>query len=1082
MANGRKRKSRGELKKSNSIEHQEMKEYYIISPEEKKGRDLRHSHCIMELQTCAHFINEAVKNVERQKEKQRLLDKWNGYVNCDPIPEPNIPADVHTKMSKLQILEELNLGMNWMLLADERSILSQNIFREFRTRKELLASTENEFATQCVQTIDIYLDLLQRVERFCIDGKQRSKVSKEALDNIELLKEKLQNEIRDLLNRYTYRVLSTGLCYKISLDSLSWEHTLVTNNFEMHIWGLQNVPIRWTHLPEPRMLVDFHQLNVILHVPYSMLRDGLTIQALHTNFDHVSEKVKGIDANNQKPTEILSSCIKELPECLQKELYLQNEIQEEVRKQIVSNYQEYEKKKEEYLIAHSQKTKGNKKEKKVKGIKMRKPQKINDDEYPEIFEIFLEKESRQHKDFIDNIYNAQIRHLTYDEINLKRFTILGGIYEVNFVQSPSLADFTSFNMIWHIDKQNIILDNEAARIHKYSRSTHYSRNQSIVDVRESRVSLLNPNLEALRETIDPENPFFVLIFQLPEHLCYWSEPVVCQYEVIEKIVTIENNSNVFKDAHLVDSLTQEIRANAEQARHYSKDDTCPFQFATADKHEIVEDCYVDDFSLVSHLSTKELRKIERFCIPQMLSSFKFNKEIQEDAQKKRKRRNLNARLLRRSRGYSFNKKLFRIFQYDEAQNNPERLFTIFGKGETLKFLNRLERFSETSSSAPATFYQLFKRLKLIKEMYQSKINKILQLPEFAPKTEVLQKIKKDKKDTRQPLLKSKRSSANLKRLAKQRSRQSISSAHPSLGSFSKYLIHQRESTGKNIENESSEHEMTKTITCAHWTTQHVRSSCFIKEECKMIIETDRLGIFGFAFDRYEHFPFKYWELKPSEGNPKNEVVFTLETQYVRCTLYITSEGICGEMTEPSTNHIKNPKKKYLIIDKPINDYVKFRNLLKERHINIFPDQEAYHYIDNGHYSPKHLATEMHTYCCMALHCTQVAFKRSIYNRIAKRRDIILEYTHLADKTLNNLEIHITPGGATFVQVSEICSEDMTELVLAYNLTWRNVGVYCDLHQTICSVHAGSMESRCRNDKLIYFVKSLLGDVKPLSFS
>lgn len=113
-----------------------------------------------------------------------------------------------------------------------------------------------------------------------------------------------------------------------------------------------------------------------------------------------------------------------MSECLQKEFDLQNEIHQEVRAQIVRNYEEYEKKQEEYLLAQDQK-KGrngkhnNKKKKMPKGIKMLKePQKINGDEYPDVFEKFLQKENRDHKHFMDNIHNAQVVHLTNDEVNL----------------------------------------------------------------------------------------------------------------------------------------------------------------------------------------------------------------------------------------------------------------------------------------------------------------------------------------------------------------------------------------------------------------------------------------------------------------------------------------------------------------------------------------------------------------------------------------------------------------------------------------------------------------------------------------
>uniref|UniRef100_A0A1B0AHC2 Casc1 domain-containing protein n=1 Tax=Glossina pallidipes TaxID=7398 RepID=A0A1B0AHC2_GLOPL len=317
-------------------------------------------------------------------------------------------------------------------------------------------------------------------------------------------------------------------------------------------------------------------------------------------------------------------------------------------------------------------------------------------------------------------------------------------------------------------------------------------------------------------------------------------------------------------------------------------------------------------------------------------------------------------------------------------------------------------------------------------MYQHSYRNILDLPQFKAKFDVAKKLSK-KPEMQKASVKSLRNviaTSHLKRVTKQRSL-----IRESTSSFNRPMVHKRESSTERTDDGGEGELKTKPIKYEHWTTQYIRSARYIEKERKIIIETDRLGIFGLAFDRYEQLPFKYWELRASESNPENEVIFILETQHVECTLYISSEGIRGEVTEPCAPHIKKPKK-YLTI----NDYLKFQKLFKERHINIFPNQETYYYIDKGYLSPKHLATEMHTYCCMALHCTQVIFRHSIWNRISRRRDIILEYTHLVDNTLSKLEVHITPEQATFVQVSEICSDDLDELLLAYNLTWRNVGV------------------------------------------
>lgn len=81
-------------------------------------------------------------------------------------------------------------------------------------------------------------------------------------------------------------------------------------------------------------------------------------------------------------------------------------------------------------------------------------------------------------------------------------------------------------------------------------------------------------------------------------------------------------------------------------------------------------------------------------------------------------------------------------------------------------------------------------------------------------------------------------------------------------------------------------------------------------------------------------------------SPENEVIFTLDTQYVRCVLNITANGIRGHVTEASETYIRNPKM-YLVIEKPLKDYKAFKELFKAKHLNIFAEHDASFYIENG---------------------------------------------------------------------------------------------------------------------------------------
>lgn len=77
---------------------------------------------------------------------------------------------------------------------------------------------------------------------------------------------------------------------------------------------------------------------------------------------------------------------------------------------------------------------------------------------------------------------------------------------------------------------------------------------------------------------------------------------------------------------------------------------------------------------------------------------------------------------------------------------------------------------------------------------------------------------------------------------------------------------------------------------------------------------------------------------------------------------------------------------------------------------------------------------------MAVNSTQIKFSFSLWNRLAKRRDIILKFLQYQDLPENIVEVRITPEEAFFVETSELCSDNEDIINLHYNLTWRNITV------------------------------------------
>lgn len=65
---------------------------------------------------------------------------------------------------------------------------------------------------------------------------------------------------------------------------------------------------------------------------------------------------------------------------------------------------------------------------------------------------------------------------------------------------------------------------------------------------------------------------------------------------------------------------------------------------------------------------------------------------------------------------------------------------------------------------------------------------------------------------------------------------------------------------------------------------------------------------------------------------------------------------------------------------------------------------------------------------------------SQWNRLAKRRDLVLQFVQYKDIPENIVQVHITPEDAKFVDITELCSDNLDIINLQYTLTWRNIGV------------------------------------------
>uniref|UniRef100_A0A1B0BRY9 CASC1 C-terminal domain-containing protein n=1 Tax=Glossina palpalis gambiensis TaxID=67801 RepID=A0A1B0BRY9_9MUSC len=1082
--------------------------YKTISLKEIKSREQKYAQRIVDTKFLYHFIKEATREFERQNDKQSSLDKWNEYVKCSRFPCPNKASDLRNLQYEMKFKENLSVehAIDWPLAYDPRSVLTQNAFKREQAQLPILQAMQPCISLDYEKIIASYLRTLQKIDEFLSNKSATANVNIETLNDIKAVERSIQKEICDAMDRFTYRILCAEELLMKSIDSVTAEYGFSCNHFQMHIWSLKNVPIRFSHMGEQRMVAALHNINVYLHIPYSMLRPQLCIQAIHMNFDHVSENAKSNKPDKLKvPLKNWTNRIEDILEKVYKEIEERPEIFEKKISEIDERLRWYSNKLPRTSLDALKRNKVNL----LQAVP--KLQRLYNDQYPDIENEFVAEESKEYEHFLNIGYNPENFNLEYDEINLRRFAILGGVYQVYCIRKPVYRKIGSWSFTLHSDERKLAVEKDLQINRTYSTyPTHSKFRMSLVNLKDlNRSKSFMTPIDRAKDEIDETNPMFVLTFHLPDYLCYWGDPIACHYEEFEETVCIgdtasdEQQVKPFKTkvqnsifhSELDMGVISKLKENREKAKRISPTgnilggELTKSVIQTSNANEI--DLNVKDFPLDNPFTSDQARKVVRYCSPQLLSSCKFPVEIKEhksrhEVEKMKIRQDLMGRL-----GADHTDKSYCAF----GQNNPERIFVVYDRTARLQNPEHLEKFRGILPHEPKAFYQLIKALILIKRLFQYKLYQIFRLESPEPEIDlevrrvrVRERMLQETKSRLQQLtvklnchisqFKAEKRGRRSTRLSKRQS--------PCTETSTKTLERNSErKTGLDSPISSSsvsqKERATKTVMSSHWTTRHIRSSRFIREERKFVIETDRLGVFGFACRRYQHFPFKYWSLEPNTTGRENEVIFTLDNEYMRCVFYVNEEGIRGHVCEPFKRFVQNPEI-YMTIEEPIKDFNQFKKMLRDNNLNIFAEPDASFYIENSYYSVKHLPTEIHTYYCMALHCTTFKFDRCQWNHLAPRRNIVLQFNQYKDFSTNNFRVLIKPEGAKFVEIFEQSSNALYKIKLNYKPTWRNIRLYSDLHQAVCSVHSSAFGLRCKSTKLICNLKTLLSEVRPLSFS
>ncbi|XP_052845819.1 uncharacterized protein LOC128258303 isoform X1 [Drosophila gunungcola] len=1060
----------------------------LISESEMMERQKKYTIRLQDIAAACSIFRKSLALFRDQEEERSKQGRWEQFMRCDGLPKARSPIEIRTFLAKLRHFEDIEFkkSIDWTLEVDERSILTQNIYHKDQTRSTLEKQLADNPGSYFENNFNNCLDLLAQIDALMDNEVEMDRINTNVqIDILEVYTE-VQREIENLFDRLTYRILGMQKVYMKSTNGMVATWSFSSDSWCMDLWGLLNVPIIFKQMEVPVMMAEFKASGVQVQMPLSVLYDCLTVRCVHTTFDHHSEDAKSFDPPVVDATLFPNAGITDMEESMVGEWLMQQDIQVETLDAMNRKREEYEELMQLIADRTQQAAKEAKSGKTADGGKRMKivipktpkavpivPQGM----YPEVYEEFLIREEAQFKNFVDNFFHPNHLNMRAGEVNLRECIIIGGIYNVTLLRRPDQKQFEKFNIILHEDGRVLkVITDVVAKPEGDFRSS---------GVTEFTRMTLSSTPMKLQEN---ELPFFVVTVKLPPDLCRWGKPEVCHYlremeippEPLERRTTV--SPNLIDPQRISSELAQKEDSSGMRS-------TVGNMFSSTLKlilrHSIARETNpkralpMNDFQLEKPLNAIETMNLKHVCLPRIISSFKFPSEfsaeqLMSDAQKSK-----SNRLIKRveTEMVAEVERPTPSFDYT-LQECSERMYPVFEMVAPVEFTSA--DFTTTLDSADtSTAFGLVSALDTIKQKYLEKplhlLNQIQVTPKkFEKKWEKIQEVRgstysvRSRTSAQEPRerksLADRKSfrDVNMKKNVSDLMFQKTGSAHSmAVGGAQDHKITRRSGSvakrrstrksGKLEENVVETHVQEAPILLNHWTKQYIIETSMDPTTNTLTFRTDRLGIFGFAFKRYEHFPFSDWCLQPSEENP-DEIIFNLDTFHVRMIFYISSKGVRGYVTDLSKGYTAKPVK-YVEIVEPISDFRELRKLLVERNLNIFAENDACYYITNGYFSIKHMATELHIYNTMAMQCKQMKFYRSSWNRLAQRRDIIMNMKIARDNSdYSEVTMRVTPEKTTFVKIFEMCSDDINVVKLRFEETWRNVNHYNDFSQAIYSMN------------------------------
>ncbi|KAL9696467.1 hypothetical protein quinque_016046 [Culex quinquefasciatus] len=829
------------------------------------------------------LIKEEVKHLHAQQKKDR---EWEQYMRCNGLPNAFDPADLRKYLHIwCEGIKQYNESeQNWLLLANEQSILTQDV-NVSNISRESLKLQQPEIGTVYAAKTKEVLGILEEIDEALHCD---TTVTQSMIDDLHELKTEFRRVLADYIDEFAYKILSNINRDMTLTGLLEVTHKFASDVFKTQLFGLRDMPTPQLNPKEKAKEdskhtdIDFPVLGFHLVLPAAVKCHHSAIRGLWLNYDHFSDYCPSYDMpyrlDNRADLRIISRIEWKKRKEILKAVY------EEPREKRPDDSEEDE----------------------------RSPNDIDVDKiYTEHADELMKKERAKK--------GTKALGLLEHDVNMRSHRIIAGVYCIDYLAQPGQeVKIAKKSLLRTVPQPGKLTRKKFYQPYKPP-PTPQPGVRRLPEEIEAEIKQMEENLDKLA----------LITLQLPESVFWFEPPIVCRWELKEETLESDPGFAKYLEKHRLQVQT------ARERRTKSLRDR---------KTKFIEDFNILDIPSHVHLSSI----VDDFVVPKLPESYTVKIIQQDDKKKKthlqrapsggKKSREKKRKVSKVPSSAALTNIIYetRIPAYLFPPGSGSKILKIWNRRNKLSYPALPEEsddqgdYDDSDNDNGAGTSTKTKKKQYLFSAFLKDLDELIEVktPKFECKMEeiVATVSKADQGRQTVQIVKTDERTRDRDRKKVQKSKFDSDDEEFDYGDIlevGNYVMVDREKeyVGK-------------------WSTRDIHDVKFNEDKLTIQFRIGRLGAIGFAANRYSNLPYQSWEMKPDIKNP-GCITFSLTAAVISTEITISEAGFrVNSLQGGPTQAMQEIIGQVLPLRKMIKT-------LRQAAVDLFPEDDAFNYSEGS---------------------------------------------------------------------------------------------------------------------------------------